>query len=229
MLNFPRPETKRQIKSFLGLANYFRDHMKNHSIRAQPLQDLVNHYDKTQARHRIVWTPSAIASFEDLRTGIDECPMLWFMDDISPIFLQTDASDYGIGAYLYQVITMDDGSTTERPIGFISKSIGSEHLSWDVPMKEGFAIFYALKKWEYLLRDRRFTILTDHKNLTQLRRDHDSNKMVKRWFMCFQGFDILGWQFIKGEDNMVPDEFSRLCIREDDDHPATFLFRMRYR
>ena len=39
-------------------------------------------------------------------------------------------------------------------------------------MKEGFAIFYALKKWEYLLRNRKFTILTDHRNLTQLRADH---------------------------------------------------------
>ena len=226
VLNFPRPENKRQIKSFLGLANYFRDHIKNHSIRAQPLQDLVNHYDKSMARHRIVWTPSAIAAFEDLRTGIDECPMLWFMDDISPIFLQTDASDYGIGAYLYQVITLDDGSTIERPVGFISKSIGSEHQSWDTPMKEGFAIFYALKKWEYLLRDRRFTILTDHKNLTRLRKDHDSNKMVKRWFMCYQEYDIIAWKFLKGIDNMVPDEFSRLCVREDDIHPASLLFQL---
>ena len=80
-----------------------------------------------------------------MRNAIDECPMLWFLNDFSPIFLQTDASDYGIGAYLYQVITEEDNSTYERPIGFISKSIASEHQSWDTPMKEGFAIFYALK------------------------------------------------------------------------------------
>ena len=226
VLNFPRPQTKRQIKSFLGLANYFRDHIKNHSIRAQPLQNFVNKYDKSQARHKIIWTPIANAAFDDLRTAIDECPMLWFMDDSSPIFLQTDASDYGIGAYLYQVITNKDGTTFERPIGFISKSIASEHQSWDTPMKEGFAIFYALKKWEYLLRDRQFTIKTDHKNLTRLRADHDSNKMVKRWFMSFQEFDILSWDFVKGSNNMVPDEMSRLCTREDDNHPAVHLFQL---
>ena len=60
------------------------------------------------------------------------------------IFLQTDASDYGIGAYLYQKVTDDKGITTEHPIGFISKAIQSSHASWDVPMKEGFAIYYAL-------------------------------------------------------------------------------------
>ena len=95
-------------------------------------------------------------------------------------------------------------------------------------MKEGYAIFYALQKWEYLLRDRRFTIMTDHKNLTRLRDDHDSNKMVKRWFMCYQEFDIIDWVFVKGVDNKVPDDFSRLCSREEDDsiHPATHLFQL---
>jgi hypothetical protein len=226
VLNFPRPETKRQIKSFLGLANYFRDHISNHSTRAQPLQDLVNGYEKSQARHKIKWSPECIAAFEDLRKAIDECPMLWFMDDFSPIYLQTDASDYGIGAYLYQVVTLEDGTTVERPIGFISKSIASEHQSWDTPMKEGFAIFYALKKWEYLLRDRQFTVMTDHKNLTRLRADHDSNKMVKRWFMSYQEYDILEWQYVKGEDNGVPDKMSRLCKMEDDVHPASSLFQL---
>lgn len=226
VLNFPRPETKRQIKSFVGLANYFRDHIKNHSIRAQPLQDLVNGYDKKQARHRIKWTDEANAAFEDLRDAIDQCPKLWFLNDYSEIFLQTDASDYGIGAYLYQLVEQEDGESIEMPIGFISKSIASEHQSWDTPMKEGFAIFYALKKWEYLLRDRQFSIKTDHQNLTRLRADHDSNKMVKRWFMCYQEFDIKEWIYVKGEDNGVPDDFSRLCKEEEDIHPASLLFQL---
>ena len=81
-------------------------------------------------------------------------------------------------------------------------------------MKEGFAIYYALAKWEYLLRDRKFTILTDHKNLTRLTAEHGTNKMVKRWFMCFQEYDILNWEYVKGPDNIVPDSFSRLCSND---------------
>ena len=226
VLNFPRPETKKQVKSFLGLANYFRDHILNHSNRVQPLQEFVNGYDKKQARQKIVWTDASIAAFEDIRRAIDECPMLWFIDDFSPIFLRTDASDYGIGAYLYQVRSEEDGSEKEYPIGFISKSIASQHQSWDTPMKEGFAIFYALHKWEYLLKDRRFTILTDHKNLTQLRQDHDTNKMVKRWFMCYQDYDVIEWKHVAGEDNMVPDQFSRQCEELEDVHPTVKLFQL---
>ena len=115
----------------------------------------------------------------------------------------------------------------ERPIGFISKAIHLEHVSWDVPMKEGFAIYYALGKWEYLLRDRRFTILTDHENLTRLRSERlDTNQMVKRWFTAFQNYDIINWKWKKGVENMVPDEFSRLCqneIAEDKDLKRTSM------
>ena len=177
----------------------------------QALQDLVSNYDKSQAKHKILWTAECTAAFADIRQAIDECPLLWFLDDISPIFLQTDASDYGIGAYLYQVVFQDDGTTKEYPINFISKSLVSGHASWDIPMKEGFAIFYALRKWEYLLRGRRFTIMTDHENLTRLRTERSANQMVSRWFLCFQEFDIIKWLFVKGVDNGVPDSFSRLC------------------
>jgi hypothetical protein len=214
VMNFPRPETKKQIKSFLGLANYFRDHIENHSTRVQPLQDLVEGYSKKLARDKVVWTPRCEASFQDIRHAIDECPLLWFVDDHSPIFLKTDASEYGIGAYLYQTVTDEHGVEKEHPIGFISKSLVSGHDSWDIPMKEGFAIFYALRKWEYLLRDRQFTVLTDHENLTRLRTERSANKMVTRWFMSYQEYDILAWVHVPGVDNEVPDSFSRLCANK---------------
>ena len=227
VVNFPRPTMKKQVKSFLGLANYFRDHIRNHSNRVYPLQELVANYDKRHARQHVTWTKEAIAAFEDIREAIDNCPKLWFLDNHSPIYLQTDASDYGIGAYLYQIVSQEDGSSMEHPIGFISKAIANAHSNWDTPMKEGYAIFYALKKWEYLLRDRRFTILTDHQNLTRLRSDHyEANKMVKRWFMSFQEFDIIEWGYRPGEQNMVPDAFSRLCPTEIDEHPAVHLFQL---
>jgi len=189
VVNFPRPETKRQMKSFLGLANYFRDHIRNHSMIVMPLQRLVDNYSRSKSAHiKIKWNDECEEAFSNIKGAIDNCPLLWFLDNTSPICLATDASDYGIGAYLYQVVTSKDENsgeviTTEHPIAFVSKSIRTSHAYWDVPTKEGYAIFYALKKWEYLLRDKRFTIYTDHTNL---------------WFMCFQEFDIY-WKHIEGQ------------------------------
>jgi hypothetical protein len=77
VFNFPRSKNKRLIKSFLGLVNYF-----SHSLRVQPLQDL-GKYNEKQACNKILRTPECIASFEDIRQAIDECPMLWFLNDYS--------------------------------------------------------------------------------------------------------------------------------------------------
>ena len=225
VVNFPRPTTKKQVKSFIGLANYFRDHIRDHSNRIYPLQQLVEKYDKRHARQPVVWTEQANDAFKDMCQAIHQCPKLWFLDDHSPIILQTDASDYGIGAYLYQLVKTESG-IVEHPVGFISKAIASKHANWDVPMKEGFCIFYALIKFEYLLRDRRFGVHIDHDNLTKLREDHyHTNKMVKRWFMAFQEFDI-EWTYRPGVQNEIPDALSRLCPREVDEHPAVHLFQL---
>jgi hypothetical protein len=226
VINFPIPKTKKQVKSFIGLANYFREHIRNHSTRIQPLQKLVDGYDKRHANQAIKWEEEHTAAFEDMKRAIDECPLLWFMEDESPIYLETDASDYGIGAYLYQKVSKEDGTFEDRPIGFISKSIPADRTSWDIPKKEGYAIFYALQKWEYLLRDRQFTIRTDHENLTRLRADHGTSKMVKRWFMAYQEFDIIDWEHVKGENNAIADALSRLVADHSDEHPAITLFHM---
>ena len=97
----------------------------------------------------------------------------------------------------------------EVPIAFISKTLTESQRKWSTPQKEAFAIYYTLCKMEHLLLDRHFTIHTDHKNLTYV---NDSvNAMVVRWKLYLQeySFDIL---HVKGVDNIVADNFSRLCI-----------------
>ena len=63
------------------------------------------------------------------------------------IFLETDASDYGIGAYLYQ----KDGLDKQYTIAFISKNLSGAQLNWSTPEKEAYGIFYAIQKLEDLL------------------------------------------------------------------------------
>lgn len=205
VINFPLPTKFKHLKSFLGLANYFREHVRDHSRIVKPLNDLILGYAKTTKNKPISWTSETSTAFAQIRDAIHECPMIFFMDDTSPIYLETDASDYGIGAYLYQVI---DG--THHPIAFISKTLHGAELKWDTAQKEGYAIFYALKKWEYLLRDRFFTLKTDHDNLVKLKSMYKSEKKVQRWLTCFQEYDY-HLEHIKGTLNEVADTLSRLC------------------
>ena len=85
---------------------------------------------------------------------------LWevvFVDDDKPIFLNTDASSYGIGSTLYQL----DENNKKIPIQFISKKLNETELKWNIVEKEAYAIFYSMMKLDHLLRDRHFILQTD--------------------------------------------------------------------
>ena len=198
--DFELPTHGKGLKSFLGLANYFRDHIKNHSMIVHPLQEMIRDYDRNR---KLIWTPETRKSFEVIKEAITDCPTLYFMDNVSPIYLHTDASDYGIGAYLFQ---LTDG--VEKPTAFISKTLAREQFRWSTPEKEAFAIYYALIQLEYLIRDVHFTIRTDHKNLTYI--NTETNPKVKRWKLAIQEFDF-SLEHIIGKDNIIADVFSRLC------------------
>lgn len=199
VLQIPLPTHERGLKKFLGVVNYFHDHIRDHSTIVRPLQKLVHNYNPTR---KIVWTPEATQAFERIKIAINQCPVLSFLDANAPVYLHTDASDYGIGSYLFQII---DGK--EIPIAFMSKALSERESRWSTPEKECYAIYYSLVKFEHLLRDIYFVIRTDHKNLTYM--NESANAKVNRWKMKIQHFtfDI---EYIPGEENIVADGFSRL-------------------
>ena len=76
-----------------------------------------------------------------------------------PSFVQMDASNYGIGAYLFQKsINASTDKTVELPIAFLSKTLNKTQLRWSTYEKEVYATFFALTKWEHYLRDVHFTL-----------------------------------------------------------------------
>jgi hypothetical protein len=224
---FPKPENLTLLRSFLGLANYFRDHIRNHSETVQPLQDMIlmattgrtKSTPKTQTaglitipkvdkKAKVIWTPQAETAFSEIKHKITECPTLYFTDPNGKVYLQTDASDYGYGAYLFQITKEGE----ERPTRFISKSFSRDQVRWSTPEKEMYAIYYALKTWEHLLRDIRFTLRTDHLNLLA---KESENAKVTRWKILIQEYDY-EIEHISGVNNSVADAFSRLCNKHEE-------------
>ena len=202
--NFVLPVNQQGLKQFLGLANYFRDHVREHSLIVQPLHSLLRSYSPHKV---IVWTDETKAAFEEIKKRIDECPLLFFLDEVSPIYLYTDASQLGMGAFLCQIV-----NGVEKPIAILSKAFDARMQRWKTIEQEGFAIFYALNQWDYLLRDRKFFLKTDHRNLTLLKQS--STPKVVRWMLAIQAFDF-EISHIKGTDNHIADALSRLCPIEE--------------
>jgi uncharacterized protein (DUF2461 family) len=103
ILDFKTPKTKQQLKAFLGLANWFRDHVANHSRLVQPLHSMLKSYSKHK---RLEWTPALLKVYEDTKVAVHECPKLFFLDDTSPIYLHTDASQYYLLVVLMMCVTI---------------------------------------------------------------------------------------------------------------------------
>jgi hypothetical protein len=129
--------------------------------------------------------------------------MLYFLDDVSPIHLYTDASNRGFGAYLCQIV---DG--IERPISFLSKSVAGSQKNWHTVEKEAFAIYWAIKELQHLLQHRHFTLHTDHANLVKIMEGGSPKVWAWKQAVAQYDFEIA---YVKGEDNVVADAFSRLC------------------
>ncbi len=196
---FDKPRVQKELRSFLGVVNYFRDHVPHHSDAVRPLHKLIKGSDSKRV---IEWTQEAEDAFTGIKNLIVNCPLLFFVDDKSTIYLHTDASDYGIGAYLFQLI---DGQ--ERPIRFLSRALSPEQARWSTIEKETWAIVCSLREWDSLLRDTWFVLRTDHKNLLYLGKEESSQK-VTRWMMEVREFHCFV-EHIPGVKNEAADALSR--------------------
>lgn len=201
VLDFPLPNTQKDLQAFLGLVNYFRDHVPDMTGLVKPLRVLIDTKKKNQ---RLTWSDSAIENFYKVRDIVANCPALYFVDENAPIIVMTDASDYGIGAYIYQLI-----DNKERPIIFYSSALSGAELNWSTIEKEGYAIFATLTKFSHLLRDNKFLLRTDHMNLTYI--NLGASQKVQRWKLALQEFDF-DIEHIAGKLNVVADAFSRLVV-----------------
>ena len=209
VIDFPKPIKNTQLRSFLGFVNYFRDHVPNHSNVVHPLHAMIDHTAKKQTL--LQWTKEGEDAFENIKRLISISPKLYFLHDTAPIVLETDASDYGVGGYLYQTI---DGK--QQLVALVSKALSETQLRWSVIQKEAYGIFFCCTHLDRMLRDRKFEILTDHKNLMFIKLD--SNPMVVRWWMALQELHFT-IRYIKGEENEIADALSRLCLNRKANAP----------
>ncbi|KAI2645215.1 Retrovirus-related Pol polyprotein from transposon 17.6 [Labeo rohita] len=159
--NAPKPQTKTQVRAFLGLAGYYCCFIPNFSSLAAPLTDLTR---KGQPE-KVCWTATAEEAFVRIKTALTSSPVLRAPDFSCPFLLQTDASDTGLGAVLSQI---QEGSCP-RP-------------------REALAVKWAVLERRYYLLGRKFTLVTDHAPLQWMARAKDTNTRVTRWFLALQDF-----------------------------------------
>jgi len=199
----PRPETVKQLRSFLGLLGYYRRFIPNFAEIATPLTDLT-----TKGRpHKLEWEDAQEVSFNTLKRYVISPPVLKSPDFDKPFCLQTDASQLGIGAVLFQ--EADDG--TKHPIAFASKKLLPREMNYSTIEKECLAIVWSIQKFQEYLYGKRFFLETDHQPLQYLGRHQFQNGRLMRWALALQPY-CFTIRAIRGRDNVGADFLSRHAV-----------------
>lgn len=153
-----RPTDVTEVKSFLGLVNYYNRFVPNAAHILHPIYELLGKEKK------FVWTQDCDNAFQLIKKEIASERVLCHFDPAKPIILATDASAYGLGATLSH--RFPDGS--ERPIAFMSRRLNKTERRYAQIDKEAMGIFWGVKRFFDYLYGRKFILMTDHKPLKSI-------------------------------------------------------------
>ena len=191
-----RPKTLRQLRSFLGMINYYRDMWKRRSHMMAPLSEATK---VPKGSRTLKWGPEQDKAFENIKKHITANTMLKFPDLNKPFDIHTDASDTQLGAVLSQ---------NRQPIAFYSRKLNPAQKNYTVGEREMLSIVETLKEYRTILLGRDITIYTDHMNLVRTSTTSASPR-VQRWRALVEEFSPV-FKYIKGPNNVVADALSRL-------------------
>ena len=194
-----RPESLKQLRSFLGSVGYYRDYIPNFTDIAIPL------YDLTKKHNKFAWNNHANQAWITLKSCLSSDHILIPPQLNKPYFIATDATRQTIAGVLLQKI-----NNKLRPIEYFSRRLKPPETRYHTNEIEGLAIFASVKRWQhYLLYTLPFTVFTDNSAITHLfNRKDPINNRVARWLVFLASFKYFVVH-IKGKDNLLPDHLSR--------------------
>jgi hypothetical protein len=191
--SWPVPQTITQLRSFLGLAGFYRRFIKDFSTIAAPLHVLTK---KGVAFH---WGKAHDESFDALKGKLTHAPLLQLPNFGKTFELECDASGVGIGAVL-----MQDG----KPVAYYSEKLHGPILNYSTYDKELYALVHSLETWCHYLWPKEFVIHSDHESLKYLHSQNNLNRRHAKWVELIESFPYV-IKHKKGKDNVIADALSR--------------------
>ncbi|MBW0561558.1 hypothetical protein O181_101273, partial [Austropuccinia psidii MF-1] len=199
ILNWPQPRNIKALQSFLGFANFYPCFIKNYSYKLTSLTSLV------KKDSPFIFNEEALSQFQILREAFTTAPILAHFNPSLPAIVETNASDYALGAVLSQV--NDSG---KHPIAFDSRKLLPAKLNYETHDKELLGIFWALKfcRASLLFHSNPFEVLTDHSSLQYFMYSKFLTYSQARWaeFLSEFHFTIT---YHPGRLSTLPDSLSR--------------------
>ena len=207
IMQIPTPTTKKQVRSLMGLLNFYRRYVPNFSTLSAPLSDLTK--DGPRKSRSIDWTPSCADALRRIQEILSSGPVLLLPRLDEPFVLRTDASSTGLGAVLLQEL-----DELLHPVQYASRKLLDREKAYSTIERECLAIIWAVRKFMKLLWGVRFILQTDHRPLSYLRSSSYKNARVLRWALSLQEFSF-EVEPISGTSNVLADLLSRSEMDQD--------------
>ncbi|XP_039764273.1 uncharacterized protein K02A2.6-like [Pararge aegeria] len=212
----PTPKDVTQLKSFLGLINYYGRFIPNLSTILYPLHALL------KRKNQWNWDLHCDTAFKSAKKALLGKRVLAHYEEGRPLVLSVDSSAYGIGAVLAH--RYEDGQ--ERPVSCASRTLNEAEKKYSQLDKEALAIYFGITKHHQFLFGRHFVLKTDHKPLTFIFGNNNgipqtAASRLQRWAVRLAGYDF-SIEFVRSKNNGPADALSRLPILHEQSrtHPA---------
>ncbi|KAG7556907.1 Zinc finger CCHC-type superfamily, partial [Arabidopsis suecica] len=176
---WPTPTTIGHVRSFHGLASFYRRFVRDFSTVAAPLTAVI------KKNAPFSWGTAQDTAFNTLKDRLTHAPVLALPDFEEMFEVECDASGLGIGAVLHQ---------RKRPVAFFSEKLSGATLNYPTYDKELYALVRALETWQHYLLSKEFIIHTDHETLKHLREDALSRRYA---LISTMEARVMGFEHIK--------------------------------
>nr|AEV42261.1 hypothetical protein [Beta vulgaris] len=192
MLEWPQPQTLRELRGFLGLTGYYRRFVKGYATIASPLTQQLK-------KDAFQWSKEATTAFQLLKEALTTAPVLALPNFELPFVIEANASGYGLGVVLLQ---------QGHPIAYFSKVLGVRARAKSIYEKELMAVVLAVLKWRHYLLGRHFVIHSDQQSLKHLLSQREIGPEYQKWVGKLFGYDF-EIKYKTGASNRVADGLSR--------------------
>ena len=194
ILHLQPPTNMKQLRSFLGLVNYYRDMWPCHTHVLAPLTMLMG-------KQSFIWTQECQQAFDQMKALVSSDTLLAFLDHTQPFDIETDASEYQLGSVIKQ---------NSYPIAYYSHKLNSAQHNYMTIEKELLSIIKTFKEFCTILLGSVIQVHTNHKNLTH-RLTEFTTQRVLCWRLLLEEFTPT-FLYKAGPDNILTDALSRVLM-----------------